>query len=84
MLSGESGTVMHKHIQMVVKGNFNTLPVLNKKIKICLGWDVSPPMGHVVFCKKLRYEVCMLSKAWLVIVRRAMGRSILSLFIIMF
>ena len=41
---------------MVVKGNFSSLPVLSKKIKICLGWDVSPLMDHVVPCKKLRDE----------------------------
>lgn len=40
--------------QMVVKGNFGSLLVLNKKIEVCMGWDVSPPMGHVVSCKKLR------------------------------
>ena len=27
---------------MVVKRNFGSLSVLNKKIKICLGWDVNP------------------------------------------
>jgi hypothetical protein len=37
-----------------MEGNFNSLLVLNRKIKVCMGWDVSPPMGHVVSCKKLR------------------------------
>lgn len=39
---------------MVVKGNFTSLVVLNKNIKVCLGWDASPMTGHVVSCKKLR------------------------------
>lgn len=43
-------------ISKMAKGNFNSLPMLNKKIKVCLGWDVSPPMGHVVSCKKLKDE----------------------------
>lgn len=41
---------------MVVKGNFSSLPLLNKNIKVCLEWDVSRLMGHVVFCKRLRDE----------------------------
>lgn len=45
--------LMHKHFQMVRKSNFNTLPVLSKRIKVCLGWDESPPTGHVVSCKSL-------------------------------
>jgi hypothetical protein len=28
----------------------------NKKTKVCLGWDESPPTGHVVSCKTLRDE----------------------------
>ena len=34
---------------MIVKGNFTSLVVLNKKNQdFVLGWwDVSPPMGHV-------------------------------------
>ena len=35
---------------------FSSLPVLNKKIKVCLGWDASPPMDHAVPWKKLRDE----------------------------
>lgn len=30
------------------------LLVLNKKIKVCLGWDESPPTCHVMSCKKSR------------------------------
>lgn len=41
---------------MMVKRNFISLPVFNKKIKACLGWDESPPMDHVVSCKTLRNE----------------------------
>ena len=29
---------------------------MNKKIKVCLGWDECPPTGHVVSCKRLRDE----------------------------
>ena len=47
---------MHKHFQIIVKGNVGSVPVLNKKIKVCLGWDVSPPTCHVVSCKRLRDE----------------------------
>ena len=41
---------------MVVTENFTSLPVLTKKIKVCLGWDESPPTGNVVSCKKLKDE----------------------------
>jgi hypothetical protein len=50
------GVWMHKYFQMVVKGNFCSLSVLDKKLKVCLGWDESPPMGHVVTSKRLRDE----------------------------
>lgn len=50
------GTLTHKHFQMVMKGNFSSLLMLNKKIKVCLDWDLNPPMGHVVSCKDLRDE----------------------------
>lgn len=33
---GQGGALTHKHFQMVVKRNFINLPVLNKRIKICL------------------------------------------------
>ena len=54
----ERGSALtQKHFQMVVRGNFNSLLVLNQTIKVCLDWDVSPLMrGHVVSCKKLRDE----------------------------
>lgn len=39
-----------------VKGNFSSLMVLNKKVKVCLRWDVGPSTGHVVLCKRLRDE----------------------------
>ena len=50
------GALTCKQIQMVVKDNFSSLPMWNKKIMICLGWDESPPTGHVVLCKRLRGE----------------------------
>ena len=31
-----------------VEKEFASLPMLSKDIKVCLGWDESPPMGHVV------------------------------------
>lgn len=43
---------------MVVKGNFTSRRVLNKKFKVCLGWDgmeVPPPVMVVSF-KRLRDE----------------------------
>ena len=51
-----SATLTHNHFQMVVKGNFSSPLVLKKKIKVGLGWDKSPPTGHVVSCKKWRDE----------------------------
>ena len=51
-----NGALTHKHFQMAVKGNFANLVVLNKKIKVCLGWDERPPTSCVVSCKKLRDE----------------------------
>lgn len=39
---------------MVTKGNYTSLPMLSKKIKVCFGWDESPPTNHVVSCKSLR------------------------------
>lgn len=61
------GALTHKHFQMVVKGNFSRLPMLNKKIKMCMGWDSSTPTGHVLLCKKLRDEGLHMFKsiAWL-------------------
>lgn len=50
------GALTHMHFQMVAKGDFNSLPMLNKKIKVALGWDAEPCVGHVVPCKKLRDE----------------------------
>lgn len=41
---------------MVVKGNFSSFHMLNKKIKVALGWHENPPIGHVVSCKKVRDE----------------------------
>ena len=32
------GVLPHKHFQMVVKGNFNSVPMWRRKIKVCLGW----------------------------------------------
>ena len=50
------GALTHKHFQMMLKGNFRNLLVLNKKIKVALGCHVDPLTGHVVSCKKLRDE----------------------------
>ena len=33
----QGGALMHNHFQMTVKGNFSILPVLTKKIELCLG-----------------------------------------------
>ena len=57
------GALTHKHFQMMVKGNFTSLLVLNKKTKVCLGWDASPLMGRVVSCKKLTDEGLQILKA---------------------
>lgn len=56
MLCERGGALIHKHFQMVVKGNFSSVPVLNKKIKVALGWEDNSLVGHVVSCKKLRFE----------------------------
>ena len=50
------GALTHKHFQMMIKGNFTIHAVLSKKIKVCLGWDVSPLMGCAISCKKSRDE----------------------------
>lgn len=41
---------------MVTKGNYTSLLVLNKKTKVCFGWDESHATSHVVSCKCLRNE----------------------------
>lgn len=41
---------------MVVKGNFSSLHILNKKIEVVVGWHENSPVGHVVSCKKMRDE----------------------------
>lgn len=58
MCSVERGGVLtDKHVQMmVVKGNFSSLPVLNRRIEVCLRYDECPLMCHVVSCKRLRDE----------------------------
>ena len=42
------GVLTHKHLQMMVKDNFVSLLVLNKKIKVCLGWDESLLMSQEI------------------------------------
>ena len=32
------------------------VPISNKKIRVALGWEHNSLVGHVVSCKKLRYE----------------------------
>jgi hypothetical protein len=44
VLRREGGPLTHKHFQIVV----------NKKIKVCLGWDVNLVMGQGISCNKLR------------------------------
>jgi hypothetical protein len=51
---GGGVALTQKRFQMAVKGDFSNLLVLNKKIKVCLGWDVSLLTSHVVSRKKLR------------------------------
>lgn len=51
------GALTHKHFQMMVKGNFSSLLVLNKQIKVCLGWDGNPPTGLHMFKGMISY--CM-------------------------
>lgn len=46
----------HKHSQMMLNNILSSLFVLKKKIKVALGWQVDPSMGHIVSCKKLRDE----------------------------
>lgn len=56
MWSG-GGILVHKHFQVIVKGNFSSLPVLYKKIKGVLGMGCeSTPACHVVSCERLRDE----------------------------
>lgn len=57
--------VTHKHFQMVVKGNCSRLLVSNKKIKVCLGWDKSPPMGHVILATSCKMRGCIHYWEWL-------------------
>lgn len=75
-----SGAWTHKHFRMVVKGNFGSFPMLNKKSKLCVGWDEWPPTGHVVSCKSLKDEgLHAFLVLWLGIVWKILGRSTLSL-----
>jgi hypothetical protein len=46
------GALTNKHFQMMVEGNFASLLVLNKRTKVCLGWNESSPTGHVISCEK--------------------------------
>lgn len=48
------GALMHTYFQMLWKGNFSSLPVLNQKIKICLGRNECPLTSHALSCKRLR------------------------------
>ena len=48
------GALTHEHFQKMVKGDFASFPVLNKTLKVCLEWDESALMGHVVSCKKCK------------------------------
>ena len=56
MLCGEGWGVDPQTFPNDGLGNFTSLPVLNKKIEVYLGWYASPLMGHVVSCKKLGDE----------------------------
>ena len=46
----------HKYFQMIVKGNFSGLLVLNKKVEGLFGIRCESSNGHVVSCKKLMNE----------------------------
>lgn len=50
----KGGAFTNKHFQMVVKGYFAGPPVLNKRTKVCLGWDESTSTGHVISCKTFK------------------------------
>ena len=47
------GALMHKHFQVVVKRNFSSLLVLNKKIKVCLAWGGRPSGGSCSFLQEV-------------------------------
>lgn len=79
----KGGASTHKHFQMVVKGNFTSLPVLNTKIKIGLGWEVNLPTGHVVFCKRLWDKDLHTFIGMAGYCMKTMVRNILNLFITM-
>lgn len=50
----ERGSALtQKHIQMVVRGGFYSLLVLNKTNKVCLGWDVSLSNGSCCLMQEI-------------------------------
>ena len=55
-LVGRGDALTHSTFSIGHEGELSCLLVLNKKFKVCLEWDVSPPARHVVLCKKLRGE----------------------------
>lgn len=57
MCAAERGEILtYLHFQMVLKDNFNSPPMLSKKIKATLGWEHDPLVDHIVSCKNLRDE----------------------------
>ena len=70
------GALMHKHFQMVFKGNFSGLSVLNKKMKVCLGQDEDLPTNHVILCKRLTDEGLHTFKGMVEYCMKDNGRSI--------
>ena len=47
------GALIYKHFQMVVKGNFSSLPVLNKKIKNLFGVGCESFHGSCCFLQEV-------------------------------
>jgi hypothetical protein len=46
------GALTRKHFQMVMKGNFSSLHLLNKKIEVAVGWHENSPIGPLCLARK--------------------------------
>ena len=62
VLRGAWWSIDAKHFQMVMKTCFSSPPTLNKRIEVCLRWDVSSPTGHVVSARGQGTRVCIPSR----------------------
>lgn len=62
------GPSTHQQSHMVLKGNLSSLPVLNKKNKICLGWLRDHPRVMFFLAKGWSMRDCIHSWVWLGIV----------------